>query len=788
MLANDESPPATSNAFENAIDFVRDAVVVMDERGVIVNVNKSATEMWDIPREDFVGKPITLLMPERFRKAHRKGFQRFLETRQAKILNQAIRLRALHSSGSEFPVDLYISTVVKGDQLIFTGVFHEVDANERSEQKLRIAKESAEAANKAKSAFLATMSHEIRTPLNALIGAVTLLKDSELDSSQARLLNLAQDNADALLDTLNDILDFSKIESEGINVEPTNFDIYQLVDGAIELMAPRAAVRGLKMAGFVDPSVPRVLINDVSLIRQVLLNFLSNGIKFTQSGSVVIRVELVESVSEDHQRIRFSVEDSGIGLSEELLPTLFDEFTQADNSYKRRFEGTGLGLAIVKRISDVLGGDVSAESKTGSGSIFTLTVPCATDLAATTELVIPRTLSDYRVGVSISDKLEAQTLIQQFNAWGLKITPVGTGAKASIAGHESLNTSSMPGVVLVDLDRYELVKALLPAKTQIIVFAPLDATEHVIAGENDRVTVLQRPVTPSQLFQLFNKLARDEIVGFDADTEKSNELPKLSPISKLSNVRVLLVEDSPSNQFVAREYLERSGCVVEVAGNGLEAVELARMFPYDIILMDIYMPEMDGFDATRQIRRLSADNSSTPIIAMTANTTESDLQAYIEAGMVACVQKPVSREKLLAEIARHLNVQRRVENRTSTNPCIDAATIAKLSSILGEEPFRQGVTLFITELNKKYQDIVSALNRDDYQEISRKAHALKSGSYTFGALSLGDLMETLQFAAEKELLLDITTTVTNANDLVVGATNELKLLIGKTQTVKFHET
>ncbi len=710
------------------------SVVITDLEGRIEYVNPKFTEVTGYSVAEALGQNPRILKSDMMPpEVYQELWQALTQGGQwrGELLNR-------RKDGSLYWESASISAIKgpDGKPTHYLAVKEDITERKRAEEELREAKQAAESASRAKSDFLANMSHEIRTPMNAIIGMTDLALTTELNREQREYLTTVKSSAESLLSLLDDILDYSKIEAGFLKLENKPFHLGELLESVLKTLALEAHQKGLEITGRLAPGVPAGIVGDPHRLRQVLVNLVGNAVKFTLQGEVAIEVEK-EGEEGDALVLHFSVRDTGVGIPPDQLPLIFERFSQADTSSTRRFGGTGLGTAISKQLVEMMGGRIWAESRPGQGSVFHFTIQTRPAPQVECE-VVPGSLRGVPVLVVDDNRTSRAILAETLAGWGMQVRSAAGGRRALEMLARAREEGEPIRLALVDvqmpeMDGFELARRLAPSQRPLFAFLTSSVVKEAPPPEAAGAPILAKPVRRAELLAILQAL----LEGRGDSLEAHGPREKIVTASRRLNI--LLAEDNHFNQMLVRALLGKRGHRVTVVGDGRAAVEAFSQGGYDLILMDVQMPEMDGLQATRAIRRQEqASGGHIPIVAMTAHAMDSDRQRCQEAGMDAYIVKPVQREELftvLENLAADTSDLCSVPSGSPSPPPPEIWDRQELLDRVGEDQalVDELLKIFRESLPQWLEQIQRALQAGEGKELAEAAHALKGASANISA-------------------------------------------------------
>jgi PAS domain S-box-containing protein len=737
----------------NAIlDTVADGIVTINERGIVETINPAAERLFGYTAAEVIGHNVDMLMPEPYHSQHGAYLEHYQVTGEQRVIGIGRMVEGKRKDGSIFPLELAVSEMLLGDGQHYTASIRDITARKQIELQLCVARDEAQQANAAKSAFLATMSHEIRTPMNGVIGMIDVLHQSSLKGYQVEIVDLIRESAYSLLDIIEDILDVSKIEAGKLELESAPMTVADVVEKACATLDHLAEKKRVELTLFTDPAIPAEVLGDAGRLRQILINLASNAIKFSsgqdREGRVSVRAILVMR-SPDQVVVEIHIADNGIGMDEEMLSKLFLPFTQADASTTRRFGGTGLGLVITRHLVELMSGEIAVQSAPGMGSTFTIRLPFAplpvkVDTGKTESPVTG--LSCLLVGNS-------QWLTDDIAAY---LTHDGATVERApdLAAAREQGGAGLPGLWVwvldtgggaLSLDELHAIARMRPdQKNRFVVFERGQRRKPRLE-DDDIVRVDGNMLTRGTVLKAV-AIAAGRLHEKQETPPRGKTDAAFNPPSRAEALRqgrlILVAEDNETNQKVILYQLALLGFAADVAGNGCEALERWRSGDYALLLTDLHMPKMDGYELTQTIRAEEKDARRIPIIALTANALKGEAEHCRAVGMDDYLSKPVQLARLEAMLEKWLPAA--AEPRPDSSPI--PVDVSVLKALVGDSP--EVISEFLHDFRISAIEIMAELKiayaAGQAAQVSALAHKLKSSARSVGALGLGDLCDEIE--------------------------------------------
>ncbi|MBU2893362.1 response regulator [Colwellia sp. D2M02] len=742
------------------IDTAVDAIIMIDSNNIILMFSPAAERTFGHKAVDVIGQSILIIIPPDYHKAHLAGMGRMVAGHAANLLNKTIQISALHKNGHIFPTDFSVSGWVENDEHFFVAILRDISERKMAEDELLHAKNEAEIATQAKSDFLANMSHEIRTPMNAIIGMSYLAMQTNLSRKQADYVNKIQSSAEALLGIINDILDFSKIEAGKLDLEEIPFNLNDTIDHLVQIISHKSQEKSLELLIDLSPNLPLDLVGDSLRLGQILINLANNSIKFTDQGEIVIRAKPIKQ-NDKNVTVEFSVCDTGIGMTKDQLSRLFQSFSQADASTTRKYGGTGLGLTISKTLTELMQGEIWVESTSGEGSQFYFTATFGIAQKNTAHIqASPASLVDLPVLIVDDSVAAREILFTMSESLGFKPELAASGAEAleklKLAEQNNqpyklvLSDWKMPHMDGIELGEQIISDGFLSQPPKFVIVTAYDRDEMLKKAQHiNLASSITKPVCASKLLDITLRVM-GETHGVSSGVQ-SNRLD-ISFAQAIVGAEILLVEDNEINQQIAVELLEMAGLVVTVACNGKIAVETVENKNFEAVLMDIQMPIMDGYTATKEIRK-DEKNINLPIIAMTANAMSGDREKCLDAGMNDHLPKPIDPQEMYKTLSqwikptgKDLSHVKPIITENSESPILPGFDVpTALNRMAGNvKAYRNTLKKVVSSESDAVERIKASLHTEDFQSAVIAAHTLKGVAGTIGANFIVPVAEKLE--------------------------------------------
>ena len=776
-----------------------DGLVSINDEGIIENINNSACQLFGYSKLEVLGKNIKILMPEPYQAEHDNYLLNYKNTGDRKVIGKVRHVTGRRKNASIFPMDLSVSEMTIAGKIKYSAIIRDDTERQHNENELISAKNQAQSATEAKSNFLATMSHEIRTPMNGVLGMVELLQDTQLNPQQDDIIRTISESGNSLLEIINDILEYSKVEAGKIELELITFNLERTIYDVTRLLLVKAEEKGIELIFYFHADCPHYVIGDAGRIRQIMLNLVGNAIKFTNVGQVLVEVKCLENI-DDNLNISIDVIDTGIGLDNESRETLFDSFTQADNSTSRTYGGTGLGLTISKRLVEIMNGKIDVESEPGKGSRFWLEIEL---LKADSPKKLEKIeLNNERALIVDDNPVNLKILKEQLSKLHMLVDETSNPLEVVSLMQSSQQTDKpyklviidnmMPVLCGADLGREIMTHDNINHIPLILLTSATGMGDAAIFKDIGYSAYLTKPILSDFLYKTLTR-----VLGLSKDDNQDRFLTRHSVLEdEIENEKkviqlkgkVLLVEDIVINQKVALGLMNCFELEIDIANNGKEALEKYNHNTYDIILMDCQMPIMDGFEATQKIRET---DKIIPIIAVTANALSTDREKCELAGMNDYLAKPFNRQQLAEILSRWLNssspnnnvqdiknnaMKDDSSNNTpspSSQPMLNYKTLSDMKAAIGPV-FNELIPAYIEQSDEMINSMLNLLEKDDISTLERYAHSMKSSSLNVGAEIISGYALTLEdMCRSKQDISDLKPQI----ETVINSYNQTKLAL-----------
>jgi two-component system sensor histidine kinase/response regulator len=749
--------------YRTIIESIEDGYFEVTQTGDLTFFNDSLKRLLGLPDEDLIGRKLQELLDTESSDGLSDIFQSLVATSHSV---GTFDCATAAPDGSQRFLESSITPIFDHRQRVtgFRGILRDV-TQRRKEEALRQEKMAAESANRAKSEFLANMSHEIRTPLNSIIGLVDLMKETPLLPEQREDLDVVSAAAFALLAVINDILDFSKIEAGKLELESTAFDFHALISETMKIMAAKAHEKRIELVYRIERSVPNWMAGDPTRFRQILINLIGNAIKFTEEGEIVC-IATCDACTGTEALIKVSVRDTGVGIPEEKQSTIFGAFAQADGSTSRKYGGTGLGLAVSSQLVGLMGGKIWVDSTPGAGSDFQFTVRFAIDedKSSWPDADAVAALKGIRVLIIDDNETARQTIHDVLTEWEMIPSAAGSLAEGKALFQTAAESSTPHALVIIDADMpgddglkmASWLNEIEETPPKKILMTPNSRIRSSIDTESLKVfSTITKPINLETLLENLHAA----VTGTGLRPREAVVAPQPEPDIMPNQLKILVAEDTPFNQKFIKRLMDRWNHQIHIAENGLEAVAAFQNDTFDMILMDVQMPSMDGLEATRAIRKIEASQgqSHIPIIAMTAHAMKGDQEMCLEAGMDAYVSKPISSDILKETLAKHSTASPNGSAKADAHP--SPTVVFDKSSLLKAfdhdwDFFAEAVDMFLEDYPPMVDEIRLAVVESDAERLRRQAHALKGMLGNFQAQDAVSVARELEEMGREKRLED----------------------------------